>query len=129
MYTEYKDKAKAMQKSPLMVDMATITQDILNQVFREYLKALPVPDDVDKDVRSASLIPRFEQQVNHLAAEYKGVAAPVSVRPSRSFYTRRNHRSNPIFGFRRTARRQRAWWMPRPRDLNPPAHVENNVTA
>jgi hypothetical protein len=109
--------------------MATITQDILNQVFREYLKTLPVSEDVDKDARSASLLPRFEQQVNQLAAEFKG-AAPVSVvRPSRSFYTRRNHRTPLSFGFRRTARRQRSWWLPRSRDLNPPVHVESNVTA
>jgi len=104
--------------------MATITQDILSQVFREYLKTLPVPDDVDKDVRSASLIPRFEQQVNQLASEFKGsVAVPVSVRSSRSFYTRRQPRNGPMFGFRRTARRQRSWWLPRSRDLNPPASV------
>lgn len=104
--------------------MATITQDILNQVFREYLKTLPAPDDMDKDVRSASLIPRFEQQVNQLASEFKGsVAAPAPARSSRSFYTRRQPRSNTMFGFRRTARRQRAWWLPRSRDLNPPASV------
>ena len=104
--------------------MATITQDILNQVFREYLKTLPVPDEVDKDVRSASLIPRFEQQVNQLASEFKGsVVVPAQVRSSRMFYTRRHHRSNPLFSFRRTARRQRSWWLPRSKDLNPPASV------
>lgn len=108
--------------------MAAITQDVLNQVFREYLKTLPVPDVVDKDARSASLIPRFEQYVNQLSAEFKG-SSPVAVRPSRTFYTRRNPRIPLSFGFRRTARRQRSWWLPRSRDLNPPAHVENNVTA
>jgi hypothetical protein len=83
--------------------MASVTQDILNQVFREYMKTIAVPEDVDKDTKISGLLPKFEQHVNHLASEYKGLVV------RRTHQTRSNPRRIP-FLFRRTIRRPRGWW-------------------
>ena len=87
--------------------MATITQDLLNQVFREYMMLVPVPDETNKDVKIAGLIPKFEQHVNQLVSEYKGLT--VVRRVMHSVQTRSN-RSRTPFMFRRTVRRPRGWW-------------------
>ena len=111
--------------------MTAITQDILNQVFREYMKTVDVATDTDKDVKIASLIPKFEHHVNQLTSEYKGFggyggsggsggsggyvgsvgyggSAPM-VRRLRN--TMRNRA--PVM-FRRATRRSRGWWLPSP---------------
>ena len=87
--------------------MASVTQDILNQVFREYMKTITVPEDVDKDTKISGLLPKFEQHVNHLASEYKGL---THVRRAHQYQTRSNTRHRVPFLFRRTVRRPRGWW-------------------
>jgi hypothetical protein len=87
--------------------MVVITQDILNQVFREYMKTIAVPEEVDKDTKISGILPKFEQHVNHLTSEYKGLAQVRRVNHSQ---TRSNPRHRIPFMFRRTVRRPRGWW-------------------
>ena len=92
--------------------MTTITQDILNQVFREYMKTVSVPtDDSNKDVKIASLIPKFEQHVNQLTSEYKGLGGSGGSVPMVR-RLRSTMRNRAPFMFRRSTRRSRGWWLP-----------------
>ena len=106
--------------------MAVLNQGILNIVFCDFMKTIEVPADINKEEKIGILLPKFEQHVNQLISELKGILPPPPP-PEPKVYrnvdpnvdssqvrqvqqTRRHMRSRMPFIFRRTIRRPRRWW-------------------